>query len=427
MQKSTSISTVKSLIKETIFEGRPLIELTNDHVSAIKAALFSPSSKLRKIASILILHLSYQNSFFQMQFRKKKLTHNFEGYTGISVNRRVSCDNHCFFRFLKRDPDFLKVEKKCNRLLIKYLKKTQDPKAGKVKLVTMTELKYYLENNCFEEIPDPLKYALWFFKKQDKEEFVCTNLEFSDQIEKLKKKKLRREMRKIKKEKACCRCSSSSGSEKKKGRKRKLKICSRSSKSRGKGVKRGKSFQLKSRTHSSGKVWKRRYSGSVPKKKIISHEQNSASFASNLNSGHQKKQKRLFISSSLKRKLRNWSKGGKDLTGFERDKENEISGERQRFGEKASFHLGSTAENSKVYPFIKIKKKKKEMKEFRLRKEFISDRVIRSRESRVSSPKNSINLSLEEKNQIQKKDGRKSFFFKISKNKLKKKAGKPQS
>lgn len=200
MLQPNSSSTIKSLINKTLLGGHPLIELTQNHMTLISEALSSRRSKSRKMAAFLLIHLSNEHSFFLNQFCKNKLLHNFEGYTGVSLDySKKLVDPREFIRLLKRDPNFLKEETKCNGFLIKYINKNQNPSKKKkrtVQLLTMTELKYHLEENEYQNIPDPLHCAIWFYKEQEK--FIPTKLEFVDVVQKIKKKKLRRKIRRMK-------------------------------------------------------------------------------------------------------------------------------------------------------------------------------------------------------------------------------------
>lgn len=198
-QKPIQVSrllSIKLIIEELIFYKTPILEFSPEQISVIKRALFSHKSKLRKAVTILILYLSDENRTILEQFRRNKLLLNFDGYVGISLDFKGDLVKPKeFLRFLKKDSHFMKNEVKCNSMLIKFMKSNHvgSQKKRKVKFLTMTELKYYLQEKDYNSIPDPQEYAVWFYKQQEK--FVYTNLEFCDEFEKLKEKKLKREKR----------------------------------------------------------------------------------------------------------------------------------------------------------------------------------------------------------------------------------------
>lgn len=416
MQKNSSSSLIKALIASTIFDGKPLIEITNNHISTLKEGLFSRNSKMRKATTTLLFHLSNQNSQFLELFKKKRLLHTFEGYTGISfdVNGDLS-DPRDFLRLLKRDKNFLKEETKCNRFLVKHMKNTQDPsKAGKVNLVTMTELKYFLKNKFYNKMPDPMSRAIWFYKEEEK--IIPTNLEFSDEIKRLKEKKLRKKMRKLRQEKASQQSSSGSDASNKGIKKRcGLKIRLRSSESKDREVKR-KSFQVRSKSNSIGNVWKRQSGGRRPisyKKKRISTENEfvSPSF-----------QRRLFLSRSAQRKLKEENK--RKIYSFPKQKGEINKGKRMKSQKRKKHNkivLGVKKKLTMKKPqddFL-IRKTKGDMKKgsFQFMKKYTSDRVIRKGKTESSKPNRSIDLTHENTGSAPKGDKKKSFFFKVSKRK----------
>lgn len=188
---------IKGLFEHIVLDKKPLLELSSGHIKLLKNGLTSTNSKKRKTAALLILYISYQDHSFSEILRQRKLLLKIDDYTGIALNYSMELESTKeFLNFLKKDPQFVKKEVKSNRLYIKHFLKDISKQRTKITFSSMTELKYHFEEKKFEFLPDPLASIMWYYKKQEK--FRVSNLECSEEIEKLKLRKLRRERRKLK-------------------------------------------------------------------------------------------------------------------------------------------------------------------------------------------------------------------------------------
>lgn len=77
---------------------------------------------------------------------------------------------------------------------MKFLDKRKS-KEG-VKVLTFTEIRFYLMEKKFDMIPDPIWFVIWFLKKwENREKFKFTNLECGELYEKIKKRRVSKDQK----------------------------------------------------------------------------------------------------------------------------------------------------------------------------------------------------------------------------------------
>lgn len=82
----------------------------------LKKMLSSSKSKYRKIASMVILNVCYNNTSFIDKFRELRMIQCIENYAGISLNNDLKLEEGKeFLRKLKKDPLFMKRDIKSNK------------------------------------------------------------------------------------------------------------------------------------------------------------------------------------------------------------------------------------------------------------------------------------------------------------------------
>lgn len=170
MELSTAqLLTVKDLVKQLILNKKKIARIRKEQISVLKNALFSSSSKRRKYSTILLLYLSHLNSGFLQQIENSELLHNLGDYVGISLNYKGTLENReKFCELLKKDPHFRKREERSNGFLFKYMMNFEAEGEGEIHLVTMTELRYHIEEDNLKNIPDPLTNVVWYYKEKNK-------------------------------------------------------------------------------------------------------------------------------------------------------------------------------------------------------------------------------------------------------------------
>lgn len=191
-QQNTRPLTISSLLAKTVLKFNSeniLFELSKEEFSLLKTELLSTNSQNRKMASIVILFLSSKNPNIRREFEERRLIFTHKNYTSLSLNLNFELeDPEDILEILKQDEKFLKDDLKCNRFFIKCVKKDSKRRRN-VHIITLTEMKFYLREEKFKLLPDPLTYAMWFYKEKDIEDEKSKS-DFSPEIEKMIKDKI---------------------------------------------------------------------------------------------------------------------------------------------------------------------------------------------------------------------------------------------
>lgn len=160
---------------------------------SLKNFLQSKSSIKRKTASSLILYLSSLSIQNLNLLKERHLLIEQNGYVGVSLFKKKTIINPDFFiTTLKNDPKFRKEAQICQRFFYKFMKKNGFGNGtGKINVLTLTEIQYFLKASSFRKIPDPLYNTLWYFNHeyfQHTRKLSCPQ-NYSSPIQQKKRKK----------------------------------------------------------------------------------------------------------------------------------------------------------------------------------------------------------------------------------------------